>query len=314
MGVVKFTNRATSLLASSINTSDTLLSVTASTGSRYPTLTAGDWFPVVVVAADGSYEIMRATARSGDVITVTRAQEGTTAISFTAGARVDMRLTNAALAALISDAKVVSDAYTTAAVAAEVTARNAAIASNTTTTLASAATAATTADNTVKTTLRAELNAPIGTLCLFVQTTAPTGWTKNTSYNDRALRVTSSSISAGGSVGFSTVFAKTNTDNHTLSEAELPAHAHYINLNSGGQSQSHTHDQQGNGGFAVWTGGGSFTGQTGLLTATTQTGNASQDHTHTTTGYSNNAGSGTGHSHPMDIRVLYIDVIIAQKN
>lgn len=100
---VKITNRATSLLASSINASVTSLSVTAATGSRYPSLSGSDWFPLVVVDGSGAYEIMRATARAGDVITVTRAQEGTTALSFAAGARVDMRMTAAAFAQIVTD-------------------------------------------------------------------------------------------------------------------------------------------------------------------------------------------------------------------
>ncbi len=117
---VKFTNRATTLLASSINNSVTSLSVTASSGSKFPALGAGEWFPVVVVAADGSYEIMRATARAGDVITVTRAQEGTAAQSFNAGSRVDLRLTNAAITAMLADAVTEAEGFSTAAIAAAI--------------------------------------------------------------------------------------------------------------------------------------------------------------------------------------------------
>jgi microcystin-dependent protein len=95
---VKFTNRATTLLASTITDSTTTIAITASSGSKFPSLTGSEWFPLVVAAADGGYEIMRATARSGDSITVTRAQEGTAARAFDAGARVELRLTNAALA------------------------------------------------------------------------------------------------------------------------------------------------------------------------------------------------------------------------
>jgi hypothetical protein len=43
-----------------------------------------------------------------------------------------------------------------------------------------------------------------GATMLFVQTSAPTGWTKDTTYNDSALRVVSGSVSSGGSVNFST--------------------------------------------------------------------------------------------------------------
>jgi hypothetical protein len=48
---------------------------------------------------------------------------------------------------------------------------------------------------------------PSGTLMLFQQTAAPTGWTKQTTHNDKALRVVSGSASSGGTVAFSTAFA-----------------------------------------------------------------------------------------------------------
>jgi hypothetical protein len=48
---------------------------------------------------------------------------------------------------------------------------------------------------------------PTGTICKFQQTTAPTLWTKLTSYNDYALRVTSGTVSTGGTRAFSAVFA-----------------------------------------------------------------------------------------------------------
>lgn len=46
-----------------------------------------------------------------------------------------------------------------------------------------------------------------GTTMIFAQTAAPTGWTKSTSHNDKALRVVSGSASSGGSVAFSSAFA-----------------------------------------------------------------------------------------------------------
>lgn len=47
-----------------------------------------------------------------------------------------------------------------------------------------------------------------GTRMIFGQTTAPTGWTKDTiNYNDHALRVVTGSASTGGTVDFTTAFA-----------------------------------------------------------------------------------------------------------
>lgn len=48
---------------------------------------------------------------------------------------------------------------------------------------------------------------PSGTALLFNQTAAPTGWTKVTTHNDKALRVVSGTVGSGGSVAFTTAFA-----------------------------------------------------------------------------------------------------------
>jgi hypothetical protein len=40
-----------------------------------------------------------------------------------------------------------------------------------------------------------------GTRMLFQQSTAPAGWTKDATINDKALRVTSGSVGSGGSKG-----------------------------------------------------------------------------------------------------------------
>jgi hypothetical protein len=42
---------------------------------------------------------------------------------------------------------------------------------------------------------------------MFVQTTAPTGWTKSTAHDNKALRVVSGTASSGGTVAFTTAFA-----------------------------------------------------------------------------------------------------------
>jgi hypothetical protein len=60
-------------------------------------------------------------------------------------------------------------------------------------------------DATTQTT--AATGIPSGTSMLFVQTAAPTGWTKSTTHNDKALRVVSGTASNGGSVAFATAFA-----------------------------------------------------------------------------------------------------------
>ena len=47
---------------------------------------------------------------------------------------------------------------------------------------------------------------PAGTLMLFQQTAAPTGWTKQTTHDNKALRVVTGSASSGGTSSFTTVF------------------------------------------------------------------------------------------------------------
>jgi len=45
---------------------------------------------------------------------------------------------------------------------------------------------------------------PSGTSMLFQQTAAPTGWTKQTTHDDKALRIITGTVGTGGSVAFST--------------------------------------------------------------------------------------------------------------
>lgn len=121
-----------------------------------------------------------------------------------------------------------------------------------------------------------------GTAILFAQATAPTGWTKSASHNDKALRVVNgtSGGGSGGSVGFSTVFGRTATDGHSLTVAELATHHHSVsNLFSGVGSS------------------GPGSGTTQLSTVDT-----------------GDTGSGTAHTHDIDLRVTYVDVIICTKD
>lgn len=96
------------------------------------------------------------------------------------------------------------------------------------------ASAITTADSTLSTlqsgvttlqsnvtSLSTTLNATAGTAMPFQQTSPPTGWSKNTTYNDYALRLVTGTISTGGSTAFTSVFAS-----RTIATANLPSHTH----------------------------------------------------------------------------------------
>lgn len=94
---VKFKNNAESTLDSAISAVDLGLAVAYGDGPLFPSLGAGEYFYLTLEDTDGSYEIVKVTARSGDSMTIVRAQEGTTARAFTASARCELRVTNQGL-------------------------------------------------------------------------------------------------------------------------------------------------------------------------------------------------------------------------
>lgn len=100
---IRFTNNAVATLAAGVSTSSTAISLTPGAGALFPILLPGDWFPVTVLDSTGALEVMRCTARSGDVLTVERAQEGTQARAFNAGARVEHRMTAGAIEFALED-------------------------------------------------------------------------------------------------------------------------------------------------------------------------------------------------------------------
>jgi hypothetical protein len=137
-----------------------------------------------------------------------------------------------------------------------------------------------------------------GTAMLFVQTAAPTGWTKSATHNDKALRVVSGSASSGGTTAFSTVFTNqtpTITTSGlsaaatTLTTPQIPSHTHSYTAPSGAGTSD--------------TGGGGIISTTGATTGATGGGGS---HTHSLT------GSAT--SSAITLNVQYVDVIIATKD
>lgn len=93
---MKFTNFATSTLASGILAGSTSLSVFAGDGAKFPTLGVGDYFYAVLENLSGTREIIKVTARTGDSFgTIVRAQDGTSALAWNAGDKVELRVVNA---------------------------------------------------------------------------------------------------------------------------------------------------------------------------------------------------------------------------
>lgn len=128
---------------------------------------------------------------------------------------------------------------------------------------------------------------PAGTRMLFQQSTAPTGWTKDTSINDKALRVVSGAAGSGGSVAFSTVFGRTATDGTTLTVAQMPSHQHGIyKFSAAGNS-------------------GTYITSSSLSSAE----NRVMD-----TNLCSSVGGNGSHTHGLDLRLAYVDIIIATKD
>ena len=149
-----------------------------------------------------------------------------------------------------------------------------------------------------------------GTVMLFAQTTAPTGWTKNTTTGDNsALRVVTGTASTGGSQGFTTAFASQtptgsvsitavsgSAGNTTLSTPQIPSHSHTL---------PGSFRPEGGPTAAFSTPGGTVQPES---TGNTGGGGA---HSHP---FSFSSGSGTFSGNAINLAVQYIDVIRATKN
>ncbi len=90
---LKLKNNAVSVIPDSINDTQTSITVVSGTGVVFPTLAVDDYFYATISSVANAYEVVKVTARSGDVLTIVRAQEGTTALSFPASSRIELRVT-----------------------------------------------------------------------------------------------------------------------------------------------------------------------------------------------------------------------------
>ena len=155
---------------------------------------------------------------------------------------------------------------------------------------------------------------PSGTLMLFQQTAAPTGWTKQTTHNDKTLRVVSGNASSGGTTAFTSVFASRTPSgsvsgsnsggsvaNTTLSTTQIPSHDHTLSLT---EADDNNHSGNGNNSAA-----NADAGINGSCTVSSTGGSGAHNHSFTNPSWS---GSFTGSS--MDFNVQYVDLIIASKN
>ena len=95
-----FSNYASGTLATTIDATETTLTLAGGQGALFPTPSGGDVFVVVLEDTTGNYEVCTCTARTGDQLTVVRGVE-TPADGFEAGSRVELRLTAAVLTTLL---------------------------------------------------------------------------------------------------------------------------------------------------------------------------------------------------------------------
>jgi hypothetical protein len=158
-----------------------------------------------------------------------------------------------------------------------------------------------------------------GTRLAFQQTSAPTGWTKDTTnYNNHTFRVVTGSCSSGGTVDFTTAFASKSVTGSvgtsgatTLSTGQIPNHYHQVFMvsfagtlgvaMSGGPDGSWygiSDQPENNNHYSTPAGSGSS-----LYAANDNGGGGS--HTHS-------GGSFTGDA--INLAVKYVDVIIAAKD
>jgi hypothetical protein len=183
---------------------------------------------------------------------------------------------------------------------------------------------------------------PTGTRMLFQQTAAPTGWTKITTEDNKALRVVSGTAGTGGSVAFTTAFGSQNVGATTLTSAQIPGHTHGVSGNTGNNNVGHTHGFSGSTSgvgdhqhFAASSRGGAGGADPaqGLLadwpssrnhptspagahshTFSGTTGGISANHIHSFNVTSASTGGGGSHTHSLNLAVSYVDVIICSKN
>ena len=101
-----FANNAKSTLAAAILSGATSMTVATGDGAKFPAVTAGNYFLATLAAVTGAtetaWEIVSVTARTGDVFTIVRAQEGTTAAGWAISTPVELRLTASTMTTLVN--------------------------------------------------------------------------------------------------------------------------------------------------------------------------------------------------------------------
>lgn len=270
-------------LSSDISNSATSFSITGTT-TNWPTTATGPFYMVIDPGLSTEEKVLVGARTTGSLSTVTRGVDGTTASAHTAGAScypvftaVDANEANLLASTMTTKGDLISTDGSDP--------KRVAVGTNGYVLMA---------DSAQTSGVKWASLIPSGTLMLFQQTTAPTGWTKQTTHDNKALRVVSGSASSGGTNSFSTAFnSSVNTSggsvaSHTLTISEMPSHNHTA-----------TH----------FSGAGAYAGQV-------PPGNGVNYPYTVSTSYT---GGGGSHSHSFtnptfNLAVQYVDVIIASKD
>tara|TARA_R100000773_G_C4214188_1_gene113148 strand:- start:42 stop:398 length:357 start_codon:yes stop_codon:yes gene_type:complete len=91
------TNNAKGTLSAGINSSANSLTLNSGQGALFPNPTGDQYFYVTLVDSSNATEIVKCTSRSGDTLTIVRAQDGTIPRVFSASNRVELRVVAAYL-------------------------------------------------------------------------------------------------------------------------------------------------------------------------------------------------------------------------
>lgn len=151
------------------------------------------------------------------------------------------------------------------------------------------------------------------TVMLFHQTTAPTGWTKGTSFNDHALRIVTGTVSnSSAGQAFSTVHGITATDG--ANSNNVVSHTHGVGTLTMDDPGDHTHAVK------AWSNAGgspnvSLAGDPSYPSDISGAALAAGAHTHTLSGSTGTPSvSGSTHAHGINLAIDYVDIIRATKD
>ena len=154
---------------------------------------------------------------------------------------------------------------------------------------------------------------PSGTVMLFQQTAAPTGFTKITTHDNKALRVVNGSVTTGGTNSFTdalntskdtsntSVSISGSTSSHSLTISQMPSHTH---TKPGWQMTQGIRHQDGTDRIPQR---GDQGGQSGTFTMSSTGGGGGHSH-------GKGSLSGASHKHNFNLDIEYVDIILASKD